>query len=120
QVNTPALATDNVTAQLLDPTVRLDVVEEDSGFLLCGVTDGDPATLTLPSHAVGWKEAVTIGYDFVRSYGVETVSTVGESLADLHPSSYNQDSLMAEEEHPEPLWLSGSFQLSTRNEILSK
>ncbi|KAK7488233.1 hypothetical protein BaRGS_00020540 [Batillaria attramentaria] len=71
QVNTPALATDSVTAQLLDPTVRVDVVKGDSGSLLCGVTVGDPATLTLPSYAVGWEQAVTIGWSFVRRYGVE-------------------------------------------------
>nr|KAG5700567.1 hypothetical protein BaRGS_015363 [Batillaria attramentaria] len=49
-----------------------------------------------------------------------TGDMAASQAVDLHPSSYNQDSLMAEEEHPEPLWLSGSFQLSTRNEILSK
>ncbi|KAK7488236.1 hypothetical protein BaRGS_00020543, partial [Batillaria attramentaria] len=84
--------------------VRLDVVKGSSGFG-CGVTDGDPATLTVPSATAGWKEAVTIGWNFVRSY-------------DLHPSSYNQDYLMAKEEHPEPRWLSGSFQLSTHNEMI--
>ncbi|KAK7488229.1 hypothetical protein BaRGS_00020536, partial [Batillaria attramentaria] len=127
--------------------VRVDVVEGDSGYLACGVTDGDPANLTLPSATAGWKEAVTIGWKFVRSYGVEDylmaeeehpeprwlsgsfqlsscnemiIRVTGRQLVHLHPSSYNQDYLMAEEEHPEPRWLSGSFQLSTLNETLSK
>ncbi|KAK7488239.1 hypothetical protein BaRGS_00020546, partial [Batillaria attramentaria] len=50
--------------------VRLDVVEGDSGYLACGVTDGDPANLTLPSDTAGWEEAVTIGWSFVWSYDV--------------------------------------------------
>ncbi|KAK7488240.1 hypothetical protein BaRGS_00020547, partial [Batillaria attramentaria] len=89
--------------------VRVDAVEGNAQFrcLVCGVTDRDSATLTLPSDTVGWKEAVTIGWIIVRSY-------------DLHPSSYNYDYLMAEEEHREPRWLTGSFQLSTHNEALSK
>ncbi|KAK7488246.1 hypothetical protein BaRGS_00020553, partial [Batillaria attramentaria] len=99
--------------------VRLDAVEGRWSFLVCGVTDGDAASLPLPSVTVGWKEAVTIGRNFARSYGVEMDSTVGDSLADLHPSSYNHDPpVMAEEEHPEPRWLSGFFQLSTRNEMI--
>ncbi|KAK7488235.1 hypothetical protein BaRGS_00020542, partial [Batillaria attramentaria] len=87
--------------------VRLDAVKGNMlfRFLFCGVTVGDPATLTLPSDTGGWKEAVTIGLDFVRDY-------------DLHPSSYNQDCLMVEEEHPEPRWLSGSFQLTSYNEMI--
>ncbi|KAK7488227.1 hypothetical protein BaRGS_00020534, partial [Batillaria attramentaria] len=136
--------------------VRVDVVRGNLGSQLCGVTVGDPATLTLPSDTAGWKEAVTIGFDFVQSYGVEVrvdvvkgVSgvlycgvTVGDPATltlpsvnagweeavtigwcfiqsyDLHPSSYNQDYLMAKEEHPEPRWFSGSFQLSTHNEMI--
>ncbi|KAK7488231.1 hypothetical protein BaRGS_00020538, partial [Batillaria attramentaria] len=50
--------------------VRVDVVKGDSGLLFCGVTDGDPANLTLPSHTAGWEEAVTIGWSFVRRYVV--------------------------------------------------
>nr|KAG5700570.1 hypothetical protein BaRGS_015366 [Batillaria attramentaria] len=55
--------------------VRLDVVEGDSGYLACGVTDGDPANLTLPSDTAGWEEAVTIGWSFVWSYDV-VISTL--------------------------------------------
>ncbi|KAK7471716.1 hypothetical protein BaRGS_00035648, partial [Batillaria attramentaria] len=60
--------------------VRLDAVEAVNNFarhfvlrmlstLYCGVTVGDPATLTLPSAPGGWTQAVVIEYDGVWQYG---------------------------------------------------
>ncbi|KAK7471706.1 hypothetical protein BaRGS_00035638, partial [Batillaria attramentaria] len=50
--------------------VRLDAVEGNRMWpLYCGVTVGDPATLTLPSDPAGWTQAVVIGYKVVWQYG---------------------------------------------------
>ncbi|KAK7471717.1 hypothetical protein BaRGS_00035649, partial [Batillaria attramentaria] len=50
--------------------VRLDTVEGNTKIwtLYCGVTVGDPATLTLPSDPAGWTQAVVIGSSGVWQY----------------------------------------------------
>nr|KAG5708096.1 hypothetical protein BaRGS_002832 [Batillaria attramentaria] len=52
-------------------TVRLDAVERNTApvTLLCGVTVGDQATLTLPSNLGNWEKTVVIGMSGVWKYG---------------------------------------------------
>nr|KAG5700568.1 hypothetical protein BaRGS_015364 [Batillaria attramentaria] len=89
-----------------------------------GVT-GDMAASQAVGQTTSWRFHTNHGKNIVLSNNRQTAERVRGKIdaiviSNLHPSSYNQDYLMAEEEHPEPLWFSGSFQLSTRNEILSK
>nr|KAG5700569.1 hypothetical protein BaRGS_015365 [Batillaria attramentaria] len=72
-----------------------------------------------------WRFHTNHGKNIVLSNNRQTAERVrglGDAIviSNLHPSSYNYDYLMAEEEHREPRWLTGSFQLSTHNEALSK
>ncbi|KAK7497475.1 hypothetical protein BaRGS_00011317, partial [Batillaria attramentaria] len=60
--------------------VRLDTAEPDIYTMVCGVTHGNPATLSLPrSNPDAWKDAVTIGCGGVWKYGPKVrLDTVAE------------------------------------------
>nr|KAG5707964.1 hypothetical protein BaRGS_025102 [Batillaria attramentaria] len=72
---------------MVNTLYEVQIVQKEKSSLyvfLIGVTNEDPATLTLPEESWHWKSAFVILSAYVLAYGRGVKTSIGQALCDLH------------------------------------